>query len=291
MGVDWARASLPPNADIGLLLDLVERQAVAFQSVWGWTSHACSDLDPVGHALRKRLHFAAYRAASDSLSGLLVFPEWDDARNCSSDDPELSPYWRVHPITYNPIYPPLWRLQAYRTWLPDPLRRQVRQWKQWAEQAARGEHDDYLRDLHLYETSDKMHYHWSYLRGNATASLGEGGDWASRQSLAEVRDGILRLPEPTIFNARIDPTDEGSDGPDRLDARRQGLFDDLAVVIDLTRAWNATVPEPWKVPDYAGDYHRTLDAFKEMARDPWLLDFLQWAEACAERGFALYLDS
>lgn len=81
MGVDWSRATMKSAAPSAGLEDLVERQALAFQSMWGWHSHACSDHDAVQHALRKRLHFADYRAASDSLSELLHFPEWDDERN------------------------------------------------------------------------------------------------------------------------------------------------------------------------------------------------------------------
>jgi hypothetical protein len=198
--------------------------------------------------------------------------------------------WRVSAITGNPIYPPLWRLRAKRTFLPDELRLQVREWRRWAEQAAAGEHDDYLRELHLHETSDHMHYHWSYLHGYATASLSEVDGWARKPALAEVRERILHLHEPLVLDARIDPADENSGDGDVVEARRRAVFEDLADLLDLTRAWSSMVPPRWQVPDYEENYSLTFEAFKENARDPWLLDFLQWAEHCAERRFALYLE-
>jgi hypothetical protein len=42
--------------------------------------------------------------------------------------------------------------------------------------------------------------------------------------------------------------------------------------------------------DYEENYPLTFEAFKQRARDPWLLEFLHWAQHCAERGFALYLE-
>jgi hypothetical protein len=290
MGVDWVRAYVPRDTPSARLEELVEQQAVSYQSMWGWSSHACSDYDAVRRALNERLHLTAYRAASEALRDLLTFPEWDDARGCPTDIPELRPCWRVYPITHNPIFPPLWRLRANRTLLPDQLRLHIREWGRWVEQAADGGHDGYLRELHLYETSDFMHYHWSYPRGNATASLREEGHWAKKPDLAEVRERILRLPEPIVTDARIDPADEVSADRDGLDARRRTAFEDLAILLDLTRAWNSMVKGNWEVPDYEKNYDFTLDAFKERARDPWLSDFQRWAEDCAERGFALYLN-
>jgi hypothetical protein len=290
VGTDWARAYIPKTSGSADLEKFVEQQAVAFQSMWGWSSHACSDYDSVRRTLHERLHMTAYRTASDSLRKLLTFPERDDAQGRSTDALELALCWRVYAITYNPTYPPLWRLRANRTFLPHQLPLQVREWRRWAEQAAGGEHDDYLRELHLHETSDFMHYHWSYLHGHATASLNGGDRWEGKPALAEVRERILQLHEPDVINARVDPADENSCDRDILEAHRRALFNDLTDLLNLTRAWSSMAPPEWKVPDYEENYDLTFEAFKERARNPWLLDFLQWAEHCAERGFALYLD-
>src|SRR5262250_3534397 len=41
---------------------------------------------------------------------------------------------------------------------------QLPEWKDWAGQVANGGHEEYVRELHLYVTSDFMRYHWSCLR-------------------------------------------------------------------------------------------------------------------------------
>lgn len=290
MGVDWYRAKISNAAGPAKVDELIERQAIAFQSMWGWISIACSDYNGVESALLERLHEPAYLAASKALRALIAFPEWDEESGRPTDVPDLEICWRVYPITHNPIYPPLWRVRAHRTFLPGELPHQIRQWRKWAAQAASGEHDDYIQELHLQATSDFMHYHWSYLRGNATASLGEDGDWARKPALVEVREKILRLGEPAVASARIDPADKRPDDLESIGGRLRTLFGDLAVLLDLTRAWNSLVRGNWKLPDYTDSYSLTLDAFKEHARDPWLLDFLRWADECAESGFALFLD-
>ena len=71
---------------------------------------------------------------------------------------------RVYSITQNPIFPPLWRMQAYRTFLPDQLAEQVAKWKEWTQQVSAGEHADYVRRLHMFHDSDWAYYHWSDLR-------------------------------------------------------------------------------------------------------------------------------
>jgi hypothetical protein len=38
------------------------------------------------------------------------------------------------------------------------------------------------------------------------------------------------------------------------------------------------------------DAHLEFDCFFAQARDPWLLDFLDWAEACVSLDMGLFLD-
>ncbi|MHC5538096.1 hypothetical protein ACYOEI_07690 [Singulisphaera rosea] len=290
MGVNWVRATLPRASSLDRLEALVEQQAIASQSMWGWSSLASSDYDAVRRALNERLHLDAYRAASDAFFECLSFPDWDDARNCPSDIPELAASWRVSAITNNPIFPPLWRLQANRTLLPESLRLQIGEWRQWIEQVVGGKIDLYLSELHLCATSDFMHYHWSYLRGNAWATLKQNGDWAKSPDLAELREKILRLSEPVVIEAWIDPLDDLSAIHNGRDVGYGALYEDLAILLELTRAWNSIVHGDWAIPDYEENYARTLDDFKEKARDPWLLEFLRWAGDCVDQGLALYLE-
>jgi hypothetical protein len=296
MGIDWVRARVPRDADSALLGRLIEQQAVAFQSMRGWHSDACYDYDGVQQALQERLHLEAYRAASDALHDLLEFPEWDENRLCAKDIPDFDPCWRVYPITNNPAYPPLWRLRAHRTFVPEQLGAQIAEWKRWAEQVVGAKHEGYLRELHLMTTSDFMLYHWLYLRRKVTAVVSRTDSADREPALTQVCEKILQLPEPVVTDAHIDPADEERDTwpqPNHwptFDFRYDDLFDELRVLLDLTREWNSRVPEDSKVPYGEETYHLTLEGFRECAREPWLQEFFSWADRCAEGGFALYLD-
>jgi hypothetical protein len=180
-----------------------------------------------------------YRAASKALRHLLEFPEWNDG---PMDIPDLSLCWRVYPITKNPIFPPLWRLRAHRTFLPDQLEAQLQEWKDWAGQVANGGHEEYVRELHLYVTSDFMRYHWSSLRAVAIASLCCTGSWATKPALVEVREWILRLPEPIVSRLRIEPSEKPSLRQDKFEAQYPAAFEEVKTLIELTRTWDSNVP-------------------------------------------------
>ena len=289
VGIDWSRASVSRDADPVLIGRLIEQQSLAYQSMGGWKPQAGSDYDGVLRDLLNRLHEKSYLTASAALRKLLTFPKLDDDQFYALDIPDLDPCWRVYPITDNPTFPPLWRVQAYRTLLPDQLYSQIREWKRWKEQVLGAEQDDYLRELHVYETSDLMRYHWTILRENVIASRDRAYDWAMKPNLTEICERILRLPEPAVVDARIDPGDEGPTNRDEFNERYQASFASLSVLLDLTRSWNSEVPEDWKV-EYECGYDLTIESFRDKCRDPWLHEFLDWADRCAEQGFVLFLD-
>ncbi len=287
MGVDYSRFRLKPDVDRAVLEPLIERQSLAFQSMWGWNSHACSDVNDVPRALSEALHLETYLAASNRLRTHIELPDWDDERGCSTDRPDLDLCWRVYVIADNPTFPPLWRLRAQRTILPDHLISQLAEWKKWAQEVVAGKHDDYLRRIHIHCTSDFLRYHWGVLRGNATGSQRETADWTERCQIQEIREAILALPEPVVFEAPILPleTDSQPDGLASTD-----VFADARRVLELTIAWNNEVPSNWEVPYRTEDYEFTLDEFKKKGQDDWLSDFFAWADRCAESGFGFFLD-
>jgi hypothetical protein len=287
MGIDWYRMSVKPDADRALLSRLVEQQAFAAQALYGWNSDAYTDW--VRYHLVNALHEERYVNASRGLQAVLELPEWDDERRCAADIPDLDPCWRVYPITRYPIFPPLWRVRAHRTILPEELGPHLAQWKNWADDVGRGEHDDYLRELHLYATTDWLRYHWSALRGCAAASLGKSNNWTKKPALIEVRDEVLRLPEPQVYEVRIDPSQNPPER-DALDARYQAVFVEVTRLLELNRAWNHHARSNWRVKYGPECYALTLDAFRAHASDPWLQEFFEWAGRCESLGFGLFFD-
>lgn len=285
MGVDYFRFRLTQRSPS--LETLVRQQSIAYQSMRGWHSDAASDVNDTLRAILEEIHLPDYRAASDEIRSLVDFPPFAAPESDRvTDIPDLPALWRVRAIGGNPIFPPLWRVQAHRTILPDELSDQVGQWTRWATEVADGLHDGYLRWLHLHAMSDFLRYHWSYLRGNAIYSLSKSEEWARSADLAQVRDQILRLPEPLVVAAPIVPSacKVGSDV-------YQGIQAEVKTINELTRSWNALADTGAKLPDYPADaYHETLNDFRAMAVDDWLLQFLDWAQRCADENFGLYLD-
>ncbi|HKD39466.1 MAG TPA: hypothetical protein VKB87_04165 [Myxococcaceae bacterium] len=285
MGIDWFRVQVKQAANHPELGRLIEQQAIAFQSIWTWNFN--SWIDRVPFDLCHRLHLETYQAASEALRHLLEFPEWNDGR---MDVPDLSTCWRVYPITHNAIFPPLWRLRAHRTFLPDQLEAQLPEWKDWAGQVANGGHEEYVRELHLYVTSDFMRHHWSSLRAAAIASHCRTGSWTTKPTLVEVRERIVRLPEPTVSRVRIEPSERPSLRQDEFEAQYAAAFEGVKTLIELTRAWDSNVRGNEKLQYYEDYYRLTLDEFRHHARDSWLQEFFEWAIRCVQRGFGLYLD-
>jgi hypothetical protein len=274
--------------DCELLKRQIEQQAIAYQSIWGWRWAAPAD--SLREDLSYRLHGEAYRAASREVREALIFPKWDADRSCATDIPELDSRRRVTIITANPIFPPLWRCRAYRSFLPDVLSADLSRWRDWAEQVARGEHDEYLQELHLHATSIFLRQHWSELRHLAVGSLSRAAAWANAPVLEEVRMRILELPEPATEAVRIDAGDAAIPGQEELRIRHDTVFAQVRALVALTHAWDAAVPGNKQLRYHERNYDLTLEQFRNRARAAGLHDFFDWVSRCLERGFALFLD-
>ena len=312
MGVDWVRFQLKPEADRAELEALIERQAIAYQSISSW--YELKEITLL-YDLMKEVHEETYLNTSKKIKELAILPEWDRERKCAVDIPNLRISLPIVVITSRPIFPPLWRLQACRTFLPDRLAPQLARWKQWVDGVLRGTHDKYLHELHLYETCKRMRYHWSVLSGYAKLSLEKTTNWATKPEFVEVRKEIINLPEPLSYEIPIDPTRTTLLPGDRFKERYAQTFYDLPIysfrrtppdspfeeryaktleearnLARLTRQWDSKVRGKWKVQYYENCYLFTFDEFRNLAADYWLREFFAWADRCVELGFGLYLD-
>jgi hypothetical protein len=276
------------DADPDELRRLVREEAAAYQSIYGWSP--VSDVDPVWSGLQLGLNWPACLRATRAIRELVEDASWDDERQCATDHPELVPCWRVSVIAGNPTFPPLVRCQAGRSILPDELPGQTEAWRRWAEEAARGTHDDYLRELHWYTGADWTRHHWSVLHAAAVGSLTATGAWASKPDLIAVREEILRLPEPPVPSIRLSPGEGKTRATEVLDTGYPVCLAAARTLVDVTRRWDRNVSGNRKLRYYENYYDLTLDAFRARAADPWLREFLTWADRCADLGFGLRLD-
>ena len=288
MGIDWIRFQIKPEVDLNQLKDLIEQQALAFQSVSGW--YETNSDGQLTYNLMKAIHWDTYQNASNAIEELLIFPEWDEEHNCEADFPDLSLCFRVYPVRNNELFPPLWRVKACRTFLPEELTKQLSQWKQWVDEVLCGIHDEYLRKLHLYETLDSMRYHQSILRGYAIASLAKNTSWAEKTELDEVRQEIFKLSEPFPYEVAIEPSQKDSLQKDKFEEIYRRTMEDILTLIQLTRQWDSKVRGKWKIRYYESCYCLTLEEFRELAEDNLLQEFFKWVGRCVELGFGLFLD-
>jgi hypothetical protein len=283
------------DADLAEVERLIRQQAEAFQATpYYW---ATDTLTPDSYLERTREQFErAYLEASQALKERLDFPEYDDETDRCCDDADLAPCWRVNAITCTTVFPPRWRLRAHRTILPHELAGQIREWRVWLSAVEAGRFRRYLLDLYVYERTMFLRVHDELLRDLAQASLSKQTTWARRPELAAVRERILGLTVPPLAPAPIGPRIEDElVGPDPFDpggdARYRDLRRRIVEVCTLTEDWNRTVRgRRWRLAGWDADAHPDFHGFLAQTRDPWLRDFLNWAETCGSLGMGLFLD-
>lgn len=285
MGIDYVRFRTDkPESE---LRDLVDRQAMAAQSMWGRNTYANPDNSLTEYHLMERIHQAAYRSACDSLEQALQFATWNEATGAAADIPDLDWSWRISVISGNAIFPPLWRVQSNRTILPSEVSDQLNRWRTWVEEVSRGLYEPYVRRLLLHHDTDFLWYHWSYLRSMAEQTSTKEANWAQTPEIKAVRQQILQIPEPRILAAALEP--ETCD--DEVGRRQHDELRELVNQINAsTRAWNYHAKNNFRLPDYRSSYHATVDAFRQNATGEWLADFFVWVHRCCKENFGLYFD-
>ncbi|WP_036487595.1 hypothetical protein [Myxosarcina sp. GI1] len=289
MGIDWFRFKLKDNTDISLVKKLIERQAISFQSLWGWSSNF--DKDKNLYSLLEKIHLQPYIKASKELKSLLEFPEWNEEKGCAEDISDLHSCMRVYPITRWAIFPPLWRVLDCRTYLLEKLEKQLDKWQTWIAEVKNNQHDEYLQEIYLYETLNTFICHLNILQSTAIASLDKNNNWQKNSELQTIRQKILELPQVECIQIRVDPQQPISDKIDNFDSTYRQTFNYLKDVIELTRAWDSKINDGWKVDYYEDRYYLNFEEFKESFFDnDWLEIFFDWVDRCCKYKFGLYLD-
>jgi hypothetical protein len=288
MGIDWSRMRPKAHVREAELNRLIDLQAEAFQalpSMWS-TDHIEAEI--YNEEEVKRLE-RQYGDSSRALAELLDFPTYNDAIK-PNDYPELVPCWRVYPITHNSIFPLKWRAQAHRTYLPDPLRQQLRIWKDWLAAVARGDNLPYLLDLYLYDQCMLINELHADTRAIAEGSLSSTARWATKPELVAARDRILAFQVPALHPAPLHPPANTNVTANLAEHEAyQSITQKVRDLVALTRSWDANVKQNRKIRYYE-DYYMTFDEFRGQANDKWLHEFLEWAEACCSRDMGLFLD-
>ncbi len=283
MGIDYCRFRVTKrHVDLDTL---IEKQALAFQSIWGWSSYAWSNTDETKYAIRKRLHLATYLENSKAIEACIEVPQLDEG----DTDLEALPFEvarRASDLTSNPIFPPIWRVKAYRTMQSHELSDQVQSWQAWVQEIADGHHQSYLQWLHLHNTSDILRNHWSELRRTAISTLDKQVKWAQKAILNDVRTQIIHFAEPQVIPAPISPKGCNEDVNQEQYAAILAMAETLR---ELNKLWNYHAKKNYRVLGHYSYYARTLDTFRLHAMDENLCQFLNWTQRCADESWGLYL--
>ncbi len=289
MGIDWFRFRVKPGVDSARFGELIERQAMAFQTLYGFHD-SIADEDRLPRDVRDYLHFHAYRDASTELSELVELPAYDDATGRAADYPELDRCWRIYPVTHNATFPPLMRVTAGRTYLADEVRPIVEKWRAWADGVRRGQHDDYLKELHWYETTCWARFFWNQLHDSAVRSFADDGSREPKPGFLETRDRVLRLPRPHIPHIRRSPTQQLHFEANALATDYPQALANAQELIETTAAWNRCARKKWRLGHLDVFFTLPLDEFRKQASSPRVLELFDWTERSADLGFGLYLD-
>jgi hypothetical protein len=290
MGIDWFRMRPKQNAPESELHRLIDMQAEAFQGLPSmWSTEQIEPLEIYDEEEARRLG-QQYGESSRTLRELLDFPAWDESTHTPHDYPELLVCWRVYPITHYSIFPIRWRVQAHCTYLPEPLREQLRIWKDWVSAVSEGHFRQYLLDLYLYDITIRINYLYRDIRSVAEESLTRTGRWATKPDLVSVRERILSFQVPALYPAPIHSSAQADISVNLAEHEAyQSINQQVHELIALTRSWDANVRENKKIRYYE-NYYMTFDQFLAQANDKWLHDFMAWAEACCSKEMGLFLD-
>jgi hypothetical protein len=297
MGVSWT--VMKPKADCPLekLAHLIREQALAFQfspSHWyrGWK------MSPHWMGLMSVNSGQAFGDAIGQLRECLTFPEWDEQGNVHGIA-GLQISRRVYGIANNPLFPPLWQLQANRTFLCEEIAEQAKFWRTWIDEIRAGKHQPYVIDLMLLELTEVLVYHWEEQHDSATATF-EVENWAQNEECIAIRDQILRFPRPTVHGQdylnRIPLTPPNISGKkyetelrERLDLL-QKFSETARRLMGLARDWNRSVKKRWRVQ---------WSCREELLFSPeqWieqhshgLGEMFAWFDQCVHHGFGFFLD-
>lgn len=280
-----------PSADKKRLSALVERQAKAFQSMpYFW----CSDPIETPAAFHERtrmLHEQDYLDSSRRLMECCEFPRCDDETGVCADFPDLAFSFRVGAVSSNSSFPPVVRMHALRTFLPEALPCRVSAWKTWCDEVRSGLHVHYLRRLWAYETTMSLNRYGAELQRLAALSLAETAKWAARPELTSIRNEILAssvcevAPAPVFYPA-MESEMRPLAGDDAL---FNSIWPAVEKLVRLTRAWDARVKGRWKLRYYE-NYYPTLEQFRDQANSEWLSEFFDWVDRCCSERMGVFLD-
>jgi hypothetical protein len=284
MGQDWVQAHLLPDASLAEVARLVHEQAKASFDLRGyWESHydfkdEVPSLDDAD----------AHRRFGECFEALVRFVEPNDRPE--GDGPRE--VRRTYPVTRNQVFPPEWRTEAMRSFLPDDLRDHLKMWRAYVDEVRRGLHRGYLRELLAHDLSLDVVSYWRGLQLGAARARERTNKWAQKPAVIDVRERILATPQPPLHPAPVWAV--WRERPESFDARTIDTYAALETsgpFASMFREWNYAAasnnrlkPHIWQCPRGSDPLEWQITEYLS----PWVDETFEWLEPACADGMLLY---
>lgn len=294
MGVDWTRMRIKADVNLAAIRELIELQSCCFPNRMldeRLAQIAFNKLDSISLAEKDKI----YTESSYSLRQLLEFENYPP-----SDFPDLDLSRRVYIITYNSIFPLELRRDAYRTFLPETVPKQLEIWKNYYLAVKQGKFQDYMLNLYLYEHTYNFYRSYKLLKEYAELSLKKSNLWANKPDFLDIRERILNFAEPYKHPAPVWLKNEPQINYNYLEVKY--IYELVCKYTDeyrqLNLAWNSRVPRNWKTSLLKKcHFEEFIDTSDDLSSihtnsntDADLCNFFNWVERCYSKNMGLFLD-
>ncbi|KAB2863021.1 MAG: hypothetical protein F9K46_06325 [Anaerolineae bacterium] len=276
MGDYYYRMRLATN-DIAEVKRLMHEQAYALRQsgqLGSWLNQLFNPDYPETQ-LERDAAWERFGNISLQLEELLEFePYYDNASNT---------IWPL--VGSYDIFPPEWRLNAYRSFAPDEIEPQLTQWISYLEEVRQGQHRAYLLRWFIFVSGETLVEYWEYLQAGLKSVLERDNVWVRRLKESGLSERILAAPKP-----RNHPAPIWAEWQDSASTRAENdqLFSafqkEQADFMKLFKEWNYIVPSKKQYRYYPRPFEELLATANAILAD----NFVVKMKKCVADGVGLY---
>lgn len=281
MGDDWCRMDVVGDRDE--LIRLINEEAQAIQRIG---RGLLADLHPLLENMaesdqEREIAYQQWDEIGETLYKLIVIEEWDE----NAATPSIH---RMSSIGRSYIFPGEWRIEAYRSFLPEEVPGMLEKWQGYVKDVKAGAYQAYHFEWYLYATSSGMRRYWTYLQDRAELAQERENAWAMRLKETSLLDRIkdFSVMSPVYPVPAWDEWKEKSGSVHyEEDERYIQLQDAISHYLTLQREWNSQVPSS-KKQMYEP---RTFEGYLDRANWNYQGSLFDWLAQCVKDGKGLYL--
>ncbi|WP_017586720.1 hypothetical protein [Nocardiopsis ganjiahuensis] len=217
---------------------------------------------------------AAFEEAGDRLLGTVEPAVNGDGRRRT---------FPVAAMAESPVLPPRWRREAPGSMAPAEAARSVERWRTWTGWVREGRIPHFMAAMRTRERARVLLRKWDRAADLAESTRGLPLSWAGGERLELAREAIPgREPPLAVPGERRPPDHPEDDRPEPNEFWVRSEVDAFARnLAEALHEYDQCVPRRWR----AGP----VPIEPEPGDDPWLTEFLDWAEPFTRDGWGLYL--